>query len=421
MEFPTILYPPGLPFFTMRQRPQQLMIELAKLGYKCVFGQSLVTLTGREVYLYRGEYMKPSGIHENLQLCLNVHRYPVDHPDEKIILYASSGRGHVWADYISPYAMIYDELDDFPAWERDSIQATMRADRNIFSSSVIGNLIDNRRETFPEIGKSTFVPNACEFEHFDLPIKKENIPPYKIMYVGAFATWLDFQLILGAVKSMPQFEFWFLGARFDAGPQVREAVEELLFAGNVVALPHVPYDDLPMLINDADVLWIPFDASDRQVLSGNAAFPVSRITNATNPIKFWEYLATGKPIVCTPTLEMLGTIAQLKAESPGFARDALVYTVESWQDFCAKMNALFSPSGIGKIPECVPFHKEIARRHTWKESANVMHEVIQDIMSSDLEAETDRRLAIVAARPKDPKVRDRVNAVIKNPEAKELL
>lgn len=119
MDKPTILYPPGLPFHFMRQRPQQLMIELAKLGYKTIFGQSLTTLSNREVYLYRGEYMSPSRVHENLELCYNVHRWRMEHPDEKLILYASTGPGHTFADFLNPYAMIYDEVDNFPGWRRD--------------------------------------------------------------------------------------------------------------------------------------------------------------------------------------------------------------------------------------------------------------------------------------------------------------
>ena len=67
----TIIYPPvGLPFNWMRQRPQQICIELAKLGYKVVYCEKLPSFQHREILLPKGEYIRKSNISDNLFIWL---------------------------------------------------------------------------------------------------------------------------------------------------------------------------------------------------------------------------------------------------------------------------------------------------------------------------------------------------------------
>lgn len=406
---PTILYPPGLSFHSMRQRPQQLMIQLAKMGYECIFGQQVVSLIGKEVYLYRGEYMRPSGVEDNLQLCLNCHRYVNDNPDKKIILYCSSGRGHVWADFLNPYAVIYDELDHFPAWERDARIACVKADRIMYSAHTLGEVLKQRAEDHPEIAPFTYVPNACEFEHWSIPFKEIPQPPYKIMYIGAFAVWLDFDFIINTVKSLPQFEFWFLGARFDSHPSVRGKVDELLHYPNVTALPQIPYEDLPCFVEDADVLWIPFDNSERVLQHGDFMYPVSEITDFVNPIKLWEYLATGKPIYYTPIKEMRYILSDLRKESVSLP----LFEVNDFKEFVRSVVDMFGKPGTCPINLRGEFEnaRAVAKNHTWEQSAEIMAKLIEDIMQADLDAEIDVRVKLAEARKKDPEARPKFTGI----------
>jgi glycosyltransferase involved in cell wall biosynthesis len=55
---------------------------------------------------------------------------------------------------------------------------------------------------------------------------------------------------------------------------------------NIRILPPVPYSEVPRLLAGFDVCLVPHK--------------LSAFTESLNPIKLWEYLATGKPIAATP-------------------------------------------------------------------------------------------------------------------------
>jgi len=419
-DAPVLMYPPGLPWDTMFQRPHQLMKALAELGYKCVFGQNLHSLTGKPINISAGSYMAPSGVHDNLELCFNCRRYMQDHQDEKVILYASSGKLHAWADFLNPHALIYDELDNFPNWERDAVIASIKADRIIYSAETLGEVVENRRKSYPEIAKATHVPTGGDFAHWNLSYKEPSIPK-KVMYVGAFAAWLDFKNILGVVKGLPHYEFWFMGARFDAHPTTRVYVEELLHLPNVNAIQHIPYKFLPMLIAEADALWIPFDVSERQLTLGDFVFPVSWITNYVNPCKFWEYLATGKPIFYTGFDELRRIVTSLKKDYPHLP----VWEYDDYVQACRLMTRVLDDEVRGDYTDYSQHSfidaKAAAGVYTWERSAMIMAGVINDIMDSDLDAEAAERAKLATERNKDPKKRPKFMGIKSPTQPKELL
>ena len=72
------------------------------------------------------------------------------------------------------------------------------------------------------------------------------------------------------------------------GPNMLPAAdqERLRHCGNVVLTGPTPYSDLPKAMRAFDVCITPHR--------------VTPFTESLNPIKLWEYLAAGKPIVSTP-------------------------------------------------------------------------------------------------------------------------
>jgi glycosyltransferase involved in cell wall biosynthesis len=69
-----------------------------------------------------------------------------------------------------------------------------------------------------------------------------------------------------------------------------------------------PYAAVPAYVRAFDVCLIPFHLND--------------ITHSVNPIKFYEYLSAGKPVVATPMaeLEPFGSVVDLASDAPSFAR-----------------------------------------------------------------------------------------------------
>lgn len=110
----------------------------------------------------------------------------------------------------------------------------------------------------------------------DLPSKSKTI----IGFVGALYEWIDFDLIAHAARALPDVEFVFIGPSNDDS-----AVERISRLSNICFLGPRPYESVPAYVAAFDTCWVPFKAGD--------------ITAAANPVKIYEYLALGKPVITT--------------------------------------------------------------------------------------------------------------------------
>ncbi|HUW63973.1 MAG TPA: glycosyltransferase [Spirochaetia bacterium] len=130
------------------------------------------------------------------------------------------------------------------------------------------------------------VPNAADVEHFgraldpDLPCPAElaGVREPVVGYIGAVSPWLDLNLLGELADACPQFRVVLVGP-------VDCDVTALAARPNVLVLGHRPYRDLPAYLKAFAVAVIPFEISD--------------LTRAVNPVKLYEYLAAGVPVVST--------------------------------------------------------------------------------------------------------------------------
>ena len=109
-----------------------------------------------------------------------------------------------------------------------------------------------------------------------------------VAYQGGIASWFDFDLMENVVRKNPDFSFLFVGM---VDVRVRREFGRLCHNHNVYYLGAVGPDVLPWILSKIDVGIIPFKIND--------------LIRATNPIKLYEYLAAGKPVVATPMVEVM--------------------------------------------------------------------------------------------------------------------
>jgi Glycosyl transferases group 1 len=124
------------------------------------------------------------------------------------------------------------------------------------------------------------VPNGCDWEHFASTVKLHPDRAGKRMtlgYIGAFAPWVDQTIIEALSRSFSHSRILI------AGPDLRENKRQ--FNSNVELIGYQNYEQLPALLEQIDVCLIPFK--------------INRITESSNPVKVYEYLAAGKPVVST--------------------------------------------------------------------------------------------------------------------------
>ena len=202
--------------------------------------------------------------------------------------------------------------------------------------------------------KLVFSCNGVDYDHFaklDKKVKlddefekviKEGKPI--IGYYGAMATWFDYDLLKYLAKERPDYNYVLIGIKYD-GSFDEAHLEEY---PNIHFLGPKDYQVLPYYATHFSVCTIPFLVND--------------ITQATSPIKLFEYMALGKPIVTTAMNECK------KYKSVMIAEDK--------KDFLEKIEKAIQYEEENN-KEYFDMLKEEALDNTWETKAKLIIELIK--------------------------------------------
>ncbi len=140
------------------------------------------------------------------------------------------------------------------------------------------------------IGQSIVLQNGCDFafwkpgvDEMQKIISTPPAPQKFILYQGGVNDRLDWELIRNIAVSLPQWEIWICGA---VDPRVTGRFESLLRLSNVKYLGFLDPEHVRELSYRATVGIIPFVQSDLMRIS--------------LPLKAFEYVACGLPVVSIP-------------------------------------------------------------------------------------------------------------------------
>jgi len=275
-----------LPLF---QRPHHIAARLARQGF---------------LYFYCTPNMYDGldgfkEIEEGLYLTNQFDLVSGLYTDKIVHLYSTDN--HCSLDYVrgqqaGPARIIYEYIDEIDptisgveipqhVWDKHN---ALIEDRSVICIASADKLFDEVRVKRSE--NIALVTNGVEFEHFNAEV---NAPvPADIAdwvqagkpiigYFGALATWFDYDLVEKCAARYPECNFLLLGWDYDG----------TLAKSNFASLPNVrvvgpiPYKQLPEYARFFDVSTIPFK--------------INAVTESTSPIKLFEYMSMGKPIVTT--------------------------------------------------------------------------------------------------------------------------
>jgi len=178
---------------------------------------------------------------------------------------------------------------------------------------VVFSTASGLHETLSQYNEHSYmIPNGANYELFSqAQVQLDEVPPELadikgpiIGFVGMLQECIDYDLITAAAEAHPEYTFVFVGK---ALPGV--ATDGLRSLPNVRLCGLKPQSELPRYLARFDVCINPFRA-------GALAKDVS-------PLKFYEYLATGKPIVTTPQPEQVLAFAdavEIAADAEGFIK-----------------------------------------------------------------------------------------------------
>jgi glycosyltransferase involved in cell wall biosynthesis len=151
--------------------------------------------------------------------------------------------------------------------------------------------------------KTYWVPNGVDTAHFAAPAAPADelatLPRPVLGFVGGLAQWVDVDLVTHVARARPDATVLLVGP-------ISTDVSRLAELDNVRLLGPRPYADVPCFLAAMDVALIPF-VNDA-------------VTYHADPIKAYEYLAAGVPVVATdlPALHRLRPFVRLANTPSGF-------------------------------------------------------------------------------------------------------
>jgi len=245
--------------------------------------------------------------------------------------------------------VVYDCYDLMPAFQ-NSGERIARDEVNLvrFASLVTCSapgLVDHIKSLAPD--KPVFlVRNGVHWERFQgnfpTPPNMSSISHPRIGFIGSISYWVDVELIAKTAERRPEWNFLLIGP-------IRVPVPNL---PNIHLLPPVPPEKVPHYLHNIDVGIIPFRDTP--------------LTRCVNPVKLYEYLACGKPVVATPYGDF-GDVEQW------------IYFARTPEEFVkAIYNALRE--------DCLDLRhqrRNAARHASWRERSKELLKAIQQVSAVD--------------------------------------
>jgi glycosyltransferase involved in cell wall biosynthesis len=194
------------------------------------------------------------------------------------------------------------------------------------------------------------VPNAAEVERFlsvapgsGPPADIQSLPSPILGYVGVIYDWIDFELLSRLARAHPEWAMVLIGP-------IRVPLGPLEGVSNVHILGPRPYDSVPAYIHAFDVALVPFK--------------VNALTERSDFIKVYEYLAAGKPVVGTDlsSLRRFGDVVRIGRDFESFEAAVL----ESLKD---------------RSPASVRRREDSVRGQEWSSRAAVVERLIAESLA----------------------------------------
>jgi glycosyltransferase involved in cell wall biosynthesis len=241
------------------------------------------------------------------------------------------------------WTVIYDMIDDWSVYA-DAPAYFSRTEPYLLQAA---DMITATSKTLYQKGlpynKKTYLcPNAAEIDHFakarEACERPKDLPAHqpRIGFFGIIREWFDVALLRYAALQRPGFEFCLIGGYSE------EAFEQLKDLRNVHLLGERDYSVLPRYLHHFDVTIIPFVIND--------------LIRSTNPIKVYEYLAGGRPVVAT--------------DIPEIENMPLVYPSKNPEEFVKNLDcALETPPDLTKVDAFL-------ENQTWTKRFDVIAEAI---------------------------------------------
>lgn len=289
------------------QRPQHLARELAQTGRRVFYVSNLfehgqepgfsvepLDQDGRlfQIRLYMGSessiYAGAPGIQEIAQLRTSMGEVLLWTKSDNLVALVQHPYWFDLASVLPNAKLVYDCMDHHEGFDNTGAEL-LDLERTLATQSdlliVTSSLLD---ESWADLnGNRAVIRNAGDYEHFSTTPERcyrDEQGRQVIGYYGAIAEWFDLDLVEAVATKFMDCQVLLIGADTTHAERRLSRLQNVTFTGEV------PYQQLPYYLHGFDACILPFK--------------VVPLTLATNPVKVYEYLSAGKPVVSVDLPEL---------------------------------------------------------------------------------------------------------------------
>lgn len=267
---------------------------------------------------------------------------------------------------LSERLLVYECYDEYSAWagmpffrtESDLVARERRILSRVDVVLVVSEALYQKKCQF---NKNVYiVPNAADVRHFGLARDEATTIPEDVIsinhpiigLVGDITGRIDLGLLAELADTHSEWSVVVVGGLTDSlsgGPADRKTIARLRRLPNVLLLGARPYKTLPGYLKAFDVCLIPYT-------------PAHPFNIHCSPLKLYEYLATGKPIVST--------------DLPGVrAFREVIRIANNYQEFEEGVVAAFKED-----KRLVEKRLALARENSWEKRAQTILKIIDQVL-----------------------------------------
>lgn len=244
--------------------------------------------------------------------------------------------------------VVYDCMD-YHAGFTTHTRAVGRHERVLLESSDLVVVTSEWLRKLHAEHDPTMIRNAAEVEWF-LPLSetvRDRTGENPVVgYVGTISEWFDLRLIIQSARKFKDWKFVLVGSTAGCDTSEAERLPNIVFEGER------PYSEVGAYLRAFDVCVIPFKLTE--------------LIKATNPVKVYEYLAAGKPVVSVQLPELEGM-------------KEFIHLAHDQEDWNEKLQIAMDES---VDPAMVAKRSQWAREHSWARRVDKLEAAIFEKLPS---------------------------------------
>lgn len=257
----------------------------------------------------------------------------------------------LWLDYYHAFQeklTVFDTIDNWaehPSYLKIKDKILKNYQKISQDVDLIFTVSEEVQKVFPNRQKIIWLPNGVDFSHFqkEYNLINRDIGDFKkpiIGYAGVIQDKLDLDLLKQIAEKFREMSIVLIGPVW-----YNYIIKEMKNFSNVYFLGYKNYQELPMYLQQFAVAIIPHKAD--------------KFSLSTNPMKLYEYLACGKPVV---------TIYQKELET----FTPYIYLAKNNDEFINFINQALSEDSLLLKEK----RQELVKEQTWKKRVNTMLDYI---------------------------------------------